>query len=176
MLTTRVDLSFVVNKLEKFSSNPGKVQFEGLVHILSYIREDKALGLKYYSDMNYAPLSYLSRQAIIKTENQLVALSYSSWQYCQYTGRSTGEYIIFYQGGPIDYGTNVPVPVYQSSAESEYNAACTSGMDLSYFRMLVHEFLNKDTYIVQEEALLIILDSKSAVCMAKNGKDTKHTR
>ena len=36
--------------------------------------------------------------------------------------------------------------------------------------------LNKDPYIVQEEAPLINLDCKSAVCMAKNGKDTKYTR
>ena len=42
--------------------------------------------------------------------------------------------------------------------------------------MLIHEFLNKDTEIVPEEAPMIISDSKSAICMDKNGKDTKHTR
>ena len=36
--------------------------------------------------------------------------------------------------------------------------------------------MNKDPYIVPEESPLIILDSKSAVCMANNIKDTKHTR
>ena len=41
--------------------------------------------------------------------------------------------------------------------------------------MSIHELLNKDPYIVPEEAPLIILDSKSAVCMSNNGKDTKHT-
>ena len=30
--------------------------------------------------------------------------------------------------------------------------------------------------MVPEEAPLIVLDSKSAMCMAKNGKDTKQTR
>ena len=49
-------------------------------------------------------------------------------------------------------------------------------MALSHFRILIHEFLNKDPYIVPEEAPLIVLDSKSAMCMANNGKDTKHTR
>ena len=49
-------------------------------------------------------------------------------------------------------------------------------MALAHFRMLVHELLNKDPGIVPEEAPLIVLDSKSAMCMAKNGKDTKHTR
>ena len=35
----------------------------------------------------------------------------SSWKDCPDTDRSTGAYIIFYQGGPIDHGTYVPVPV-----------------------------------------------------------------
>ena len=35
---------------------------------------------------------------------------------------------------------------------------------------------NKDTDIVPEEDLLIILDRKSDVCMANNSKGTKHTR
>ena len=36
--------------------------------------------------------------------------------------------------------------------------------------------MNKDPDIFPEEAPLIILYIKSTVCMAKNGKDTKHTR
>ena len=91
------------------------------------------------------------------------------------TGRSTGVYIIFYQVFPIDYGTHVSVPVAQSIAESEYNIVCTAGMALAHFSMLIHELFNKDPDIVPEEFPLIILNSKSDVCMDKNGKDTKHT-
>ena len=46
-------------------------------------------------------------------------------------------------------------------------------MDLAHFMMLIHELLNKDLYIVPEESPPIIFDIKSAVCMAKNGRDTK---
>ena len=49
-------------------------------------------------------------------------------------------------------------------------------MALAHFRMLIHELLNKDPDIVPEEAPFIVLDGKSAMCMAKNGKNTKHTR
>ena len=48
-------------------------------------------------------------------------------------------------------------------------------MALAHFRMLIHEFLNKYPDISPEESPLIVLDSKYDVCMAKNGKDTKHT-
>ena len=48
-------------------------------------------------------------------------------------------------------------------------------MALANFRMLIHDLLNKNPDIVPEESPLIVLDSKSAMCMAKNSKDTKHT-
>ena len=109
--------------------------------------------------MKDAPLSDLLRQSKIKTKNQSMAFFDSSCKDFTDTGRSTVAYIIFYQGGPMDHGTNVPGPVAQSSAENEYNIACTAGMALAHFRMLIHEFLNKDPDIVTEEAFLIILDT-----------------
>ena len=105
-----------------------------------------------------------------------MAFSDSSWKDCPDTGRSTGAYIIFYQGGPIEHGTHVPGPVAQSSAESEYNVACTAGMTLAHFRMVIHELLNEDPDMVPKVSHLIVLDRKYAMCMAKNGRDTKHTR
>ena len=125
--------------------------------------------------MKDTPLSDLLRQDRIKTENQLMELSDSSWQDFPDIGISTGAYIIFNEGGTIYHGTYVTGPVSQSSAESEYNAACTTGMDLAHFRMLIHEFLNKVPYLVTEESPLIIMDSKSDFFMDKNGKYTKHT-
>ena len=89
-------------------------------------------------DLNDAPVTDLLRQASIKTENHLMDFYDSIWQDCPDTGRSTGAYIIFYQSGPIDHGTHVPGPVAQSSAESEYNTACTAGMALAHFRMFIH--------------------------------------
>ena len=116
LLSTRVYLSITVHKLANVSANPGKVHFEGLVHLLRYIRDNNTLGLKYYANMKDAPVSDISQQAIIKTENQLIYFYDSSWKYCPNTGISTGAYIIFYQGGSIDHGTHIPGPVSQSSA------------------------------------------------------------
>ena len=82
-----------------------------------------------------------------------MAFSDSSWQDCTDTERSTGAYIIYYQGGQIDHGTHVTGPVAQSSAESDYNAACTEGMTLAHFRMLVAELLNEYPDEVPRELL-----------------------
>ena len=57
----------------------------------------------------YDPL----RKASTKTDNPLMHFSDSSCQYYPDTSRITGAYIIFYQGGPNDYGTHVPGPLAQ---------------------------------------------------------------
>ena len=49
-------------------------------------------------------------------------------------------------------------------------------MALAIFRMLVHELLNEDPDMVPKEDPLIVLDSKSTMFLANNGRDTKHTR
>ena len=41
-----VDLCFEVDRVEKFSSNPGKLQFKGLVHLFICIRDNKNLVLR----------------------------------------------------------------------------------------------------------------------------------
>ena len=135
-----MDLIFPVYKLEKFSENSGKLHFERIVHLLIYIRDNKTLGLKYYGNINDALVSDLLIKASIKTENHLMDFSYSSWQYCPDSVRGTRSYIILYQGGPIYHGTHVPGPFAQSIVESDYNAACTAGMDLAHFIMLFYDF------------------------------------
>ena len=68
----------------------------------------------------------------------------SRWKDCPDIGRSTGAYIVFYQGGPIDHCTHVLGQVDKYSAESEYNAAWTAGMSLENLRMINNKLLNKD--------------------------------
>ena len=118
-MSKRVELRFAVHKLAMVSANTGKVHFEGLIHLLRKIKDNKTLGLKYYADLNDSLVTDLLRQANIRTKNHLMAFSDSSWQDFPDTGRITGAYIISYRGGPIDHGTHVPGPVAQLSAESE---------------------------------------------------------
>ena len=77
----------------KVLSNTSKVHFEGLVHMLRYIRDTKHLGLKYYTNKEDAPLFDLLRQTIIKTENQLMVLYYTVWYEWPDTVRITEAYI-----------------------------------------------------------------------------------
>ena len=104
-----------------------------------------------------------------------MVLSDSRWQDWPYTGRSTGAYNVFYQGGPIDHWTHVPGPVAQYSAEMEHNTVLTAAKALAHFRMINIGLFNKDTDVVTEQEYLIIMDIKSAICMDKYNKEIKQT-
>jgi hypothetical protein len=89
-------------------------------------------------------------------------------------GRSTGCFIIMYMGGIVDHSSNMPDSVALSSAEAEYNEGCVAFMAASHLRMLLCEFegvRDEDT-----PATSMYFDSKSAIAMGVNYKDTKHTR
>ena len=68
-----MDLSFAVHKLAKFSSNPERVHFDVLVHLLSSIRDNQNLVLKYYAGMKDAPLSDMQIKSSVNTKNQFMA-------------------------------------------------------------------------------------------------------
>ena len=78
-----------------------------MVHLMRYIRDNNNLGFLYYSKIEDTPLTYILGQAIINSENQFIVFYDSRWQECLDTVSSTGAYILFYQGGPIDHYTHV---------------------------------------------------------------------
>ena len=57
--------------------------------------------------MKDAPLSDLLRQANINTYNHSVVFYDYNWQDCPGNGRSTGAYIIFVKGGPMNRDSRV---------------------------------------------------------------------
>ena len=77
-----------------------------------------------------------------------MVLSDSIWQDFYDTGRSIGSYIVFSQGGPIDHCDHGSGPVAKYSAGGDYNAACTTVMGPSHFRMINNDIMNKDPDMV----------------------------
>ena len=78
---------------------------------MRYIRDNNTFGFRYYAKTEYAHLSEPLRQSGINTDNQFMMLYDSIWQDCPDTGIITGAYILFYQGGPVDHCTHLPVPL-----------------------------------------------------------------
>jgi hypothetical protein len=109
----------------------------------------------------------------IEQTHPFFSFSDSSWDDDVDNGRSTGCYIITYMGGVVDHSSKLPNPVALSSAEAEYNEGCLAMMATSHLRMLLAKWEN-----TTDETLAptnIYFDSRSAIAMESNFRDTKHT-
>ena len=113
-------------------------------------------------------MQVLNRNGKIDT-HVFFGLCDSSWQDCVDTGRSTESYILFYQGGPVDFSSMVPVQVAISSAEAEYNAGATTGMSISHLRMLINELNGHDVDNIWKPPIMLLSDSQSAIKIIKLG-------
>jgi len=174
LLNTYPKLQFAVRKLVKFSRMPGKNHFRAMLHTFHHIRCFHLVGLTFYSDVMDAPVSRLLFENDIPPNHPLIAYSDSSWQDCPDTGRSTGGYVLFMQGGVVDAASCLPDPVALSSAEAEYNTCCVAGTAANACAMLIQEMLGNDPD--KPLGVPLLLDNKAAISMGNSFRDTKHNR
>ena len=153
---------------------PGKNHFRAMLHTFHHIRCFHLVGLTFYSDVMDAPVSRLLFENDIPPNHPLIAYSDSSWQDCPDTGRSTGGYVLFMQGGVVDAASCLPDPVALSSAEAEYNTCCVAGTAANACAMLIQEMLGNDPD--KPLGVPLLLDNKAAISMGNSFRDTKHNR
>ena len=177
LINTFIKLNFAVRKLARFMQKPGRKHFKYLKHLLQHIQFHRCSGgIKFYADVTKSPL----HQAMVDSDAKnmmdfpIIALSDSSFQDCEDTGRSTGGYLIFYMGAVIDAAAVVPPIVTNSTGEAEYTTAALCIMACAFVRKIVNEILGKP--IDAHLTIPLGLDSKAAIDIANSPKETKKTR
>ena len=179
---TRPDVCYAVNKLAKYSNNPGIKHYKALLHLIGYLKGNNTKGLAFYTDTKQSPVYKLLKNNGIPLEaNSIVEFTDSSWNDCKDTGRSTGGHLALIQGGAVDYGSHVPVPVAMSSGEAEYIAAAVACMKASHLRMLKYDLDHLGTEDYDSENMkcppaMIIVDNEAAIAMSSCNKDTAGNR
>ena len=179
---TRPDLCYAVNKLAKFSNNPGVPHYKALLHLIGYLKKNNSKGLAFYKNTDESPLYQMLKGNAIKIkEDATVTFTDSSWNDCKDTGRSTGGYISMFQGGAVDHNSHLPIPVAMSSREAEYIAAAVACMRASHLRMLSYDFdfmgtENYEPENIKYDPSVIIIDNEAAIAMASCNKDTAGNR
>ena len=176
LMNTAFILHFAISKLAKFNALPGRRHFKAVRHLLNYLRcNHLRFGITYYSDVQRSPIYQLVKKFTkARPDAPLMLFTDSSWQDCKDTGRSTGCFLIFHQGGLIDGGSFVPQPVALSTAESEYNSIAQGMQAVANNRQVIHELHGNhpDTPL----SVPFFTDSESALAMGNSIKDTKRTR
>lgn len=107
-VATRPDLAYAVQMLSRGASNPGRVHWNHMKHVLRYIKGTLDHGITYHGNNPEAltPAAY----------------SDSSFADCKDTGRSTHGYVVTMAGGPVSWSSKRQECVTLSTSEAEYIA------------------------------------------------------
>ena len=178
LLNTAIILHFSIRKLAKFNNLPGKTHYKALIHLIQHIRMNKNnYGLQFYSPEVVPPI----HQRILEhypdfdfKMHPIIVFTDSSWHDCPDTSRSTGCYYTYVFGSLVDSASFVPSPIALSSAEAEYNACAFAITAALHTKQLFNSFSHR--HPDSPVTIALFVDSKSAICMMNNDKDTKRTR
>jgi hypothetical protein len=165
---------FATRKLCSHMQFPGERHFKALLHLLHHIRCHPPNALCYYTDPTQSPLAALLRNAdLSRLDPFFITITDSSWGDCD-DQRSTGCYLVLFQGGLVDYSSFVPTPITLSSAEAEINAMTVGSMASSFLRQVISDVLYNDP--THPFSVPMLTDSASGIFITQNDRDTKRTR
>ena len=71
---TRPDMCYAVNKLAKFSNNPGIVHYKALLHLIGYLKGHGDKGLRFYKDIKLSPIYKILKENNIEINNNEIVI------------------------------------------------------------------------------------------------------
>jgi hypothetical protein len=122
-MNTYTRLNHSTRKLARFMQYQGRTHFNLLLHLLRHLQCHRLRGgIKFYSDITKAPLyQHLTTTGNSKfADYPIMVFSDASFQDCPDSGRSTGGFLIFMQGGAVHATSTMPQLVAWSTCELEY--------------------------------------------------------
>lgn len=120
---TRSDVTYSVNVLSQFVSDPRQSHMNAAVKILQYLKSTPGQGILLPKDGGH----------------NLIAYTDSDWLGCPDTRRSGAGYLLLLGGAPISWKSKKQSVVSRSSAEAEYRAMATTVNEVLWLRWLLKE-------------------------------------
>jgi hypothetical protein len=177
LINTFIKLQYGVRKLSRFMRLPGDRHYKALKHMLNYIRCHRTeSGIKFYSDPTHSPLfKTLSEVGAPSIRDfTIIGVSDSSFDDCPDTHRSTGGYVIHWQGGVVEGASVMPPIISTSVGEAEYCTGAIACMAMAHHRKVFNEFRGCDAD--QPLTVALGMDSKAAMDIANSPRETRRTK
>jgi hypothetical protein len=162
---TRPDITFTVNKLCKFMSNPGEKHWSVLKHLLRYLAGTRATGLIFDFSDSTAP----------GPNPKLLGYTDSSFADCPDSGRSTLAYVFYYGHAVLSWYSKLNTYVTTCTNHSEYTALALGCKEAEWLVLLFSEL----DHSVKHTPLPIYVDNSGIVSMVFNPVDhqsNKHVK
>lgn len=144
---TRPDITFAVNTVAKFNSNPTEEHWKAVKRIMRYLKGTSDHGIMYTKD----------------SKGNIIGYCDADWAGDINDRKSTSGYAFTLAGAPISWRSKKQSCVALSTAEAEYIALASAAQEAVRLRKLLNELDGPP-----EGATIIHEDSQSAIAMAKN--------
>lgn len=118
---TRPDLTYVVNVLSQFVSDPRQDHLDAATRVLRYLKTTLGQGI------------FFPKQGGI----DLITYCDADWLGCPFTRRSRTGYVLLLGGAPISWKSKKHMVVSRSSAEAEYRAMAVTVSEIIWRRWLL---------------------------------------
>ena len=148
LLNTRPDLTYSVNYLSRFMSNPSSEHMNAAKRVLRYIKGTSSFGLRYERGMK---------------NHSIQGFSDSDFAGDSYDRKSTSGQVFFMGKSAITWNTVKQGVVALSSCEAEYIAASAASCQGIWIVRFMEELLNKKV-----SPFKLLVDNVSAISLSKN--------
>nr|XP_034908584.1 uncharacterized mitochondrial protein AtMg00810-like [Populus alba] len=139
--TLKLNLSYAIQTLSQFMSNPHTLHMQAAERVLRYIKATPGQGLLLRADSTL----------------HLKAYSDSDWGGCIDTRQSVTGYLVFLEESLISWKSKKQPTVSRSSAEAEYRALATTSCEIQWLTYLLADF-----HIPHSQPASLYTDSKPA--------------
>lgn len=150
---TRPDISYAVNRLAQFCSNPGKGHWEAAKRVLAYLAGTSGHGLLFSSGSSF--IGYTDSDFGGDTD-------------CR---KSTTGFIFLLFGGAIAWGSKRQSCTTLSTTEAEYVAACETTKEAVWLRYLLDQI-----GVLPDGPSAILCDNQSAIRLVHNPEHHQRTK
>lgn len=147
LTNTRPDLSFVVQHLSQFMSDPREPHWKAVIHVLRYLKSDTDQGLFFSNSSNYKVEAYYD----------------TDWAACSHTRRSVSGFVVFLGDNLISWKSKKQHTISLSSADAEYRSLRCVTVELAWLSHLFAEF-----DIPEINPIPVKCDNMVAIYIAKN--------
>ena len=151
---TRPDITYAVNVVSQFSTNPGNVHWQAVKRILRFLNGNKNFGITYTKEDGV----------------RIVAYSDSDWAGDVDGRRSRTGYVVYISGGAVAWMSKSQKVVALSSCEAELYALCECMKEILWLLSFLDEMSIK--YCVP----VIWVDNQGAIALSQNPVHHQRTK
>jgi len=170
---TRPDIHFAVNRLARFSINPGDAHYTELAHLIRYIKGTTALGLHYRRS---ATPDFLVETNAQQGGEPIDMTAPEGWGDADHAGEaSTRESqsagVVRWHGAALAWVSEKQNCIALSTCEAELIALSRLVQEVVYIRKLIRSFSGKELL-----PTITFCDNKGALDLVANNKTHKRTK